>query len=322
MQRLVVSTDDVREAERFSYWIEQIGEGLVGVSAERNKDQDDPFSGRVAGTIGETLARIRYRCDGYQVFRRRRDIARRGWGEHIFVIRDFGVTDWLGHDGRESVTRQSDLMILDPTVPASLEPRANFDAELWFLPRNLFYPHLPVSHQPRLLVQGSSGSFAGMVNAYLDAFAAQLDALDDREAGLVADNFCRLLAVACGAAAGEHQEAVRLARLAEAKRHIDLNLADTEMTPEKAAAALKMSVRQLHLLFEPTGTSFAQYVLRRRLEECRAALLDPVGGRSVTDIALRFGFNSLWTFNRTFRRAFGVTPSELRGGAAAPRSSG
>jgi AraC-like DNA-binding protein len=43
--------------------------------------------------------------------------------------------------------------------------------------------------------------------------------------------------------------------------------------------------------------------------------MSPVGGRSVTDIALAFGFNSLWTFNRTFRQAFGVTPSELRGAA-------
>jgi AraC-like DNA-binding protein len=314
MQRLLLSTDNVREAERFPYWIEQIGDGLVGVSAERNKDQETPFSGEVVGTIGETLARIRYRCDGYQVFRRRHDIARRGWGEHIFVVRDFGVTDWLGHDGRESVTRQSDLMILDPTVPASLEPRVDFDAELWFLPRDLFYPHMPVSHQPRLVLPGSSGGFAGIVNAYLDAFAAQLDTLDDREAGLVADNFCRLLAVACGAAAGDHQEAIRLARLEEAKRYIGLHLADAGLTPEKAAAALRMSVRQLHLLFEPSGTSFAQYVLKRRLQECRAALLSPIGGRSVTDIALAFGFSSLSTFNRTFRRAFGVTPSDVRSG--------
>jgi len=74
-----------------------------------------------------------------------------------------------------------------------------------------------------------------------------------------------------------------------------------------------MSVRQLHLLFEPTGTSFARYVLQRRLEECRAALVNPAGERSVTDIALAWGFNSLSTFHRAFRQAFGMTPTELRG---------
>jgi AraC-like DNA-binding protein len=61
-------------------------------------------------------------------------------------------------------------------------------------------------------------------------------------------------------------------------------------------------VRRLHPLFEPSGESFAQYVLRRRLEECRAALTSPIGERSIAD----------GTFYRTFRRAFGATPAELR----------
>jgi AraC-like DNA-binding protein len=321
MQRLVVSTEDVPERERFSYWIEQIGAGLVGVSAERNNNQETPFVGEAVGSIGQSLAHIRYRCDGYQVFRRRRDIARLGWGEHFFLVRDFGVTDWFGHDGRESVTRPGDLIILDPTVPASLEPRARFDADLWFLPRDSLYPHLTAAQSPRLLAKNNASGLPGMVNAYLDAFARQIDTLDDREGNLVADNFCRLLAVACGANAGEHKEAIRAARLEEAKRYIDLHLADPGLTPEKAAAALKMSLRQLHLLFEPSGTSFAQYVLKRRLEECRAALARPIGDRSITDIALGWGFNSLWTFNRNFRQAFGVTPGEARG-AAASRSTG
>ena len=58
--------------------------------------------------------------------------------------------------------------------------------------------------------------------------------------------------------------------------------------------------------------------LGRRLEECRAALMNPVGDRSVTDIALAWGFGSLPTFNRTFRRAFGATPGEFRGQALSP----
>src|SRR5258707_1114200 len=84
--------------------------------------------------------------------------------------------------------------------------------------------------------------------------------------------FCRLLAVACGAGIGDHHEALRSARIEAAKRYIELHLADPGLTPAKAAAALNISVRQLHLVFEPGGTSFAQYLLCRRLEECRAAL--------------------------------------------------
>jgi AraC-like DNA-binding protein len=34
--------------------------------------------------------------------------------------------------------------------------------------------------------------------------------------------------------------------------------------------------------------------------------------RSVTDVALAWGFNSPTTFHRNFRQAFGATPGELR----------
>jgi AraC-like DNA-binding protein len=72
-------------------------------------------------------------------------------------------------------------------------------------------------------------------------------------------------------------------------------------------------LRQLHLLFEPTGTSFAQYVTQHRLQQCRAALASPTGlTRSVADIAFGWGFNSLATFYRAFEREFGLPPNALR----------
>jgi AraC-like DNA-binding protein len=70
------------------------------------------------------------------------------------------------------------------------------------------------------------------------------------------------------------------------------------------------------LLFEPIGISFAQYVARRRLLQCRAALASPsTTKRSVADIAFGWGFNSLATFYRAFEREFGMPPTALRAAA-------
>jgi AraC-like DNA-binding protein len=78
---------------------------------------------------------------------------------------------------------------------------------------------------------------------------------------------------------------------------------------------MKISVRQLHLLFEPTATSFAEHEPGRRLEECRAILESPSSrARSVTDIAYARGFNSLASFYRAFRQRFGVSPGMVRRG--------
>jgi AraC-like DNA-binding protein len=310
MQRLVLSTDDVPEAERFAYWREGLLAGRVGLSGERNEDAA-PFRAHVTAWIGAPLVRFRSRSDTYPAFRRPRDVARHAWDDYVWLYREAGAGAWFDHGGREFMTRPADLFIVDPTVPFARDSRTGYDIDLWCFPRKLFDAHLPVAQRPRSLVLTADDGLPGLVKTYLKAFANQIDKLDDNEIGSVADNFCRLLAVACGADAGEHQEAVRLARLEEARGYIHPNLADPDLSPAKTAGALKISVRQLHRMFEPSGMRFAQYVLSRRLEECRTALTNPLGGRSVTDIAFAWGYN-LAQFYRTFRQAFGAAPGELR----------
>ena len=99
-----------------------------------------------------------------------------------------------------------------------------------------------------------------------------IDQCDGAELPGVIDNFCRLLALACGGGAGDQRVATRAAKLRQVKAYIALHLSDSDLSPARVAAATKISVRQLHLLFEPTGTSFAEHVLGQRLEECRSTL--------------------------------------------------
>ena len=56
MHRMVISTDNVPESDRFSYWREAVFNGLIGYSVERNKDQDHPFT----VTSSEPIERRRY----------------------------------------------------------------------------------------------------------------------------------------------------------------------------------------------------------------------------------------------------------------------
>ena len=126
-------------------------------------------------------------------------------------------------------------------------------------------------------------------------------------------NLSGLVALACGASdeAGAEQgwQSTRSAQLAAVKRHVDRRLADPDLTPASAAAALGISPRQLHRLFEPTGGSFARYVSRQRLLKCRDAIAGATGtGRSVVDIAFGWGFNSMATFYRAFASEFGAAP--------------
>jgi AraC-like DNA-binding protein len=163
-----------------------------------------------------------------------------------------------------------------------------------------------------------------LLGAAFEAAATQLPLLSPDLGDAVLQNLCGLVALACGASEEGRwsaRDSLRAARLESAKRHIEQHLAEPGLTPSSTAAALGISVRHLHLLFEPTGASFAQHVARRRLLQCRAALASPAGtGRSVADIAFGWGFNSLATFYRAFLREFGVPPAALRAvGASASR---
>ena len=85
------------------------------------------------------------------------------------------------------------------------------------------------------------------------------------------------------------------------------------MSAAAVAASLGITTRYVHLLLEDTGQSFTHHVLERRLDRAAMLLRDPLWGhRKVADIAAEAGFTDLSYFNRSFRRRFGGTPSDIR----------
>jgi hypothetical protein len=180
MQRLFLSTDDVPEAERFAYWREAVIEGL-GFSAERNKDREIPFEGQIGALIGPSLTFLRYRGTETHVFRRPRDIVQHPMDDYYWVHRERSG-ERVEVEGRELVTEPGDLVVEDTTLPLVVEAKADhYDHQVWLLPRNLLDPHLPVSQRPRSLALIGSSGVAGIVKAYFDAFASQINRLHDRE---------------------------------------------------------------------------------------------------------------------------------------------
>ena len=94
------------------------------------------------------------------------------------------------------------------------------------------------------------------------------------------------------------------------------NLCNPDLSPQMVAAHFGISVRTLHLRFAQLGQTFGRWVLRQRLDICRAALRDPNhSSTSIAAIAYRCGFNDLSHFCKVFRRKFGATPREWRNGA-------
>ncbi|KMO96615.1 AraC-like ligand-binding domain-containing protein [Streptomyces roseus] len=111
-------------------------------------------------------------------------------------------------------------------------------------------------------------------------------------------------------------EARTRALLERIEAFVHHNLGDPDLTPSAVAARHGISLRHLQQLFRDRGETVAAGIRRRRLERCRADLADPgLLTTPVHTVARRWGFTNASVFSRTFREAYGTSPTEFRHGA-------
>ncbi|ABA74710.1 AraC family transcriptional regulator [Pseudomonas fluorescens] len=93
--------------------------------------------------------------------------------------------------------------------------------------------------------------------------------------------------------------------------YIDRNLKQ-DLNAEHLAQQVSMSTRSLYVLFERhLGTTPLQYIRQRKLERIQACLSDPsCPVRSLTEVALDYGFLHLGRFSELYRSQFGELPSQ------------
>lgn len=109
----------------------------------------------------------------------------------------------------------------------------------------------------------------------------------------------------------------RAARLAAIKADILDNLASPRLSVTTVAARHDVTPRYVHMLFEAEGVTYSEFVLGHRLLSAHRLLNDPrFVGVPLNSIALQVGFGDLSYFNRTFRRRFGASPSQVRAASA------
>ena len=170
------------------------------------------------------------------------------------------------------------------------------------------------AHAPYLLISliGSSTSLATL------AICAAMFAL--RQADLFGPN----ASAPAPALTPSPVDSPAIARL-QALMETDKPHRDEGLTIAALAARLgEQEYRLRRLINRQLGhRNFAQFLNTYRLDEVRQALVDPAQRDvPILTIALDAGFGSLGPFNRAFREAEGMTPSEYRAGALADSEIG
>jgi transcriptional regulator GlxA family with amidase domain len=184
--------------------------------------------------------------------------------------------------------------------------------------RSLLLPLLPDAEAALMRQVSPDNAALQLLTSYLEVLiASEAHARGPELGAAVAAHICDLVSLAVGAnrdaaelAAGR---GLRAARLAAVKRWALAHLGEPKLSVVAAAAALNVGVRYVQMLFESEGATFTAFVLGQRLAMAHRRLANPgLAQRTIASIAFACGFGDLSYFNRSFRAAYGQSPSDVR----------
>jgi AraC-like DNA-binding protein len=185
------------------------------------------------------------------------------------------------------------------------------------VPRSAIAPLVP--KLGNITMRRIAGDTSGLklVRKYLDIAADDEALAAPASQRLIIGHFYDLLALTLGAngdaKALAADRTLGACRLAAIKADIVANLNDGNLNATMVSTRNGVTVRYLHKLFESEGVTYSEFVLRERLARAFSILTNPLHSpRAISAIAFELGFNDLSYFNRTFRRRYNATPSEIR----------
>jgi AraC-like DNA-binding protein len=164
------------------------------------------------------------------------------------------------------------------------------------------------------LVLRAEAPFTGVLASYLVALVERMPTLGPAEADVAAKATAALVTTILSAQEERGAPAGRAiaSPFRKVSLEIDRRLRDSALDPDTLASALGMSRATLYRTFEAVG-GVADHIRRRRLSIAAVAMAAPENQRrTLADIAFDSGFASESAFNRAFKLAFGLPPSQAR----------
>jgi AraC family transcriptional regulator, positive regulator of tynA and feaB len=215
--------------------------------------------------------------------------------------------------GSIAVLQPGDTTLIDSGEPWSSDCSVHCTRLYLRMPWWLVESRLRLRSVPRLpLIPGTSGLGTTLFRIATSLCEAA-DVLTAEEGAAGVEAYLAILAGCLGVTPRtekvNHQEELR-SRL---ERLIEIRLADHSLNPGEVASALGISTRHLHRLFLGSGSSCGGWIRERRLQQCHADLSDSrLQNRTITEIALFWGFSDSAHFSKCFKRRFGVSPQVFR----------
>src|SRR5258708_23972173 len=220
-------------------------------------------------------------------------------------------------DGTREPVALNDIVYLPSREPASLGFGSDFRAFVVRVPRAAISARLLAPSSMRATRIAAGAGIGHVFSGFLHSIAESVDTLSPTELRPLELALSEFLVASL---AGHEREgsfsgltSSQAAIFSRVCRNIEARLGDSDLSLALIAKEERVSPRYLQKLFETVGQSFSTYLRLRRLERCRAELVDPLYEKmSVSNICFRWGFNDPAYFSRAFREQYQTSPRTFR----------
>ena len=311
----VLSTDEVREHERASYWVDLICDVFVQLDCPKTSER---FFGSIADQPLGDLRLSEVRSTTQHVRRTPRMLSRAD-DEFVLISLQTSGRGCIEQDGRQAVLQPGDFALYDSTRRYDLRFESDFSQLVLKTPRALFTDRLAGSENVTASrVDGSSG-LGRVASRFIRDIAREAHTLLPHEIERVTHSAIDMMSAALGHSLLDKpisHNSTRAAQLIRIKMYIDNELSNPDLGPEMIATANGISVRYLNKLFEGEALSVCRWIWNQRLECIAKDLANPtLSSRSIGETALRWGYNNMSHFSRAFRERFGECARSYRASA-------
>lgn len=299
----------MRNAVAFEHWQAALEQVCGRFTCVLNPEVD-AFVGDIALHQHGALSFAKVRTNAQRIYRTRQHIAAEH-GKYYFLIAQRRGSAQLEQAGKQVQLQPQEMVLIDASQPSEFRYPSLTEQLSFHLPRHVVEQHLGPSAQVgiRLGLESASGR---LLAALVEQIERDHQQLRTAEGDATQDALLALLTpVLKGSTAVVKDRSTALWR--KAQTLVEQHLTDPELSPAQLAQQLGISLRCLYRLFAEHGQTVARFIQEQRLNHIAQLLNNPhYQHNSITDLALRWGFNDSAHFSRVFKTHYGCSPRDWR----------
>ncbi|SFK25534.1 AraC-type DNA-binding protein [Pseudovibrio ascidiaceicola] len=305
------SLNVVEQHERFDLWRESLG-CLYEVEASC-KQSRQTFFGDIKSVLLENVILSDAKAQSHLANRSSAAMARDGLDHYLLLIKKSGSGEFWSNKTRHQ-SKPGDCIFVDLSQEA-FSTQTAYSNFTMLIPRSKLDPLVKDAADLHNSILHAADPLVTLLKEHICLLAKQSLSMSYEQAQAIIPASIGLLA-ACLQSNERHsdqeQSGIKIALLGRARRIIEANLNNPNLTPAYLCKSLGITRANLYVLFEPLG-GVSSYIRQYRLRAVARAILSSTNKfTSIYQIAQEYGFTNESSFSRLFKQRFGMSPSDAR----------